>query len=133
MGNIFQETLEKHQAAARALGKHLGSCTVCSIRDNYFCDDWQRLLTEALAAPQYPAAPDVIKACACPLNNSILIACFVCNWGHLTECHAPQTCAEAQCSHYCAQLADEGLVSKAEERPGAAIAGAILDTTGRRA
>lgn len=133
MGNIFQETLEKHQAAARALGKHLGSCTVCSIKDNYFCDAWQGLLTAALAAPQYPCAPDVIHAGACPINNSTPMACFFCSWGHLTECHAPQTCEQAQCSHYCAQLADGSLVRKAEERPGAAIAGAILDGIRRRA
>jgi len=26
--------------------------------------------------------------------------CMFCEFGHLTECHHPMNCEEAQCSHY---------------------------------
>ena len=30
-----------------------------------------------------------------------------CMYGHLTECHYPQTCDEAECSHYKAEMESE--------------------------
>jgi hypothetical protein len=52
-----------------------------------------------LAAPKYPAGIDVIRAGACPIGARQPIACFVCPFGHMTECHHPHDCATAQCSH----------------------------------
>ena len=36
----------------------------------------------------------------CPLGARSSLACTFCSFGHLTDCHYPQTCEEAQCSHY---------------------------------
>lgn len=39
----------------------------------------------------------------CPLNNNERVlptTCMFCPYGHMTECHHPFTCKEAQCSHY---------------------------------
>ncbi|MBA7688532.1 hypothetical protein ES703_97016 [subsurface metagenome] len=36
----------------------------------------------------------------CPLEQVSPMACQVCYFGHMTECHHPLTCSEAKCSHY---------------------------------
>lgn len=36
----------------------------------------------------------------CPTGASSPMACMFCPYGHMTECHYPQTCEEAKCSHY---------------------------------
>ena|ERR1051325_8242226 len=43
----------------------------------------------------YPAPPDNPR-CHCWPNG---MACFFCQCGHLTECHWPKSCQEANCSH----------------------------------
>jgi len=44
--------------------------------------------------PVYPRRK-TIPACRCrqPLQT------FWCPYGHLTECHSPKTCLEAECAH----------------------------------
>jgi len=40
---------------------------------------------------------------SCPLNNYNEVPpmrCMFCPYGHMTECHHPFTCDEAECSHY---------------------------------
>lgn len=44
----------------------------------------------------------------CPINAFSPMACMFCEFGHMTECHYPQTCSEAECSHYQQELAAEG-------------------------
>jgi hypothetical protein len=36
----------------------------------------------------------------CPTQASNPVACTFCPYGHMLDCHYPQTCEEAQCSHY---------------------------------
>lgn len=36
----------------------------------------------------------------CPLGNTSPMACMLCRYGHMTDCHHPLTCEEANCSHY---------------------------------
>lgn len=36
----------------------------------------------------------------CPLGGTNPMACMLCSFGHMTECHYPLTCQEAECSHY---------------------------------
>lgn len=48
----------------------------------------------------------------CPLGAASPMACMFCPYGHLTECHYPYTCQEAQCSHYQTEMeewSDEAL------------------------
>ncbi|OGN90739.1 MAG: hypothetical protein A2Z70_01285 [Chloroflexi bacterium RBG_13_48_17] len=35
----------------------------------------------------------------CPLNMHGATACFFCSCGHMTVCHHPLTCEEADCTH----------------------------------
>ena len=40
---------------------------------------------------------------SCPMNDNDPVAplkCMFCSYGHMTECHHPFTCDEAECSHY---------------------------------
>lgn len=43
----------------------------------------------------------------CPLGGLSPLACQFCQVGHMTECHHPLTCEEAQCGHYQAEIAQE--------------------------
>jgi len=43
----------------------------------------------------YPP-PDENPRCQCWPNQ---LQAFFCAYGHMTECHYPQTCREANCSH----------------------------------
>ena len=39
----------------------------------------------------------------CPMNDNEQVPpmrCMYCPYGHMTECHHPFTCDEAECSHY---------------------------------
>lgn len=44
---------------------------------------------------------------SCPLGANTPMACMFCPTGHMTECHYPYSCEEANCGHYQAQLAQE--------------------------
>lgn len=43
----------------------------------------------------------------CPLGGLNPMACMFCSYGHMTECHYPETCEEANCSHYQVEM-EEG-------------------------
>ena len=49
--------------------------------------------------PEYEPGITLIRECRCPRHASHAMACWFCPFGHATECHYPQTCEEAQCSH----------------------------------
>lgn len=36
----------------------------------------------------------------CPRGGFNPMACMFCPYGHMTDCHWPLTCEEAECSHY---------------------------------
>lgn len=40
----------------------------------------------------------------CPLGGANGMACMFCQYGHMTFCHHPFTCEEANCSHYQAEM-----------------------------
>jgi len=41
---------------------------------------------------------------SCPLGANIPHACMFCVYGHMTECHYPLACDEAECAHYRAEI-----------------------------
>lgn len=49
----------------------------------------------------------LIKEGRCPRGYTAPLACWLCPTGHATECHYPQTCNEAQCSHYMREMPEE--------------------------
>lgn len=107
------------------LGKHLAECKECKPDEGEFCAAWPGLLEMAMDAHEFPTALDVIGAGECPRKAETPVACFLCSWGHITECHAPQTCAEAKCGHYMKEI-----LFGAEFRPARAIAEKILAGSG---
>ena len=44
----------------------------------------------------------------CPLGGTNAMACMFCQFGHMTHCHYPYTCEDANCSHYQAEMEAEG-------------------------
>ena len=51
----------------------------------------------------------------CPIGGASPMACMFCQYGHMTHCHYPLTCDEAECSHYQAELEAEGEVVELDE------------------
>ncbi len=39
--------------------------------------------------------------------GSMPTSCTLCPYGHMLECHYPQTCEEAQCDHYKMEILGE--------------------------
>ena len=55
----------------------------------------------------------------CPQGGANPMACMFCQYGHMTDCHYPLTCDEAECSHYRAEMEAEGeMVELDEEHAG---------------
>jgi len=52
---------------------------------------------------RYPAGIDLVIAKTCPVGANHPMACTFCAFGHMTECHHPLTCSQAECGHYVAQ------------------------------
>ena len=50
-------------------------------------------------APPYEPGIARIKEARCPRGATRLLDCLFCPEGHISECHYPQRCQEAQCSH----------------------------------
>jgi len=53
----------------------------------------------------------------CPLGGTGAMACMFCQYGHMTHCHYPHTCEEANSSHYQSVMAGE-IVELDEEHAG---------------
>jgi hypothetical protein len=47
----------------------------------------------------YPMGIELIEHAACPAGAVFPMACMYCSCGHMTECHYPCTCEEAECGH----------------------------------
>lgn len=62
----------------------------------------------------------------CPIGGSSPIACMFCQYGHMTDCHYPRTCEEAECSHYQEEMAGE-IVELDEEYAGLFDQGGVSD------
>ena len=43
-----------------------------------------------------------------PLGGTSPMACMFCQYGHMTDCHYPLTCEQANCSHYQSEVIDAG-------------------------
>jgi hypothetical protein len=48
----------------------------------------------------YPKGYELANAGKCPNGFTNALACIMCPFGHLTECHSPMSCEEAQCGHW---------------------------------
>ena len=48
----------------------------------------------------------------CPLGHASPMACMFCEFGHMTDCHYPLTCEQADCSHHQAELEAEGYLDQ---------------------
>ena len=44
----------------------------------------------------------------CPLGGASPMSCMFCQFGHMTDCHYPLSCEEANCSHYQEDTIDAG-------------------------
>lgn len=47
-----------------------------------------------------PTGISKIQRGECPVGDKNAIACMLCPFGHILECHYPYTCQQAECSHY---------------------------------
>lgn len=43
----------------------------------------------------------------CPMGAVLPIACMLCDYGHVMDCHYPKSCEEANCYHYQEAIAEE--------------------------
>lgn len=50
--------------------------------------------------PRFPLGMHLIEQGRCPVGARFAMACFLCEYGHATECHYPKTCQQAQCNHH---------------------------------
>jgi len=55
----------------------------------------------------YPLGMDLIESGRCPAGDRTAMACTICLYGHMTECHHPYTCEEANCGHFQGEAIDE--------------------------
>jgi len=51
----------------------------------------------------------------CLIGGASPMACMFCQYGHMTHCHYPLDCEEANCGHYQAYLEAEGEVVELDE------------------
>lgn len=94
---IWQQAAADHTAARDAMIAHLEKCQHCAGHE--YCADGLVLITEAASRGKYPAGIDVIHQKQCPIHATSGMGCMFCTFGHMTECHYPQRCVEADCTH----------------------------------
>jgi len=49
---------------------------------------------------RFPTGILTIERRECKVGGLNPMACMICSYGHMLECHYPHTCEEAECSHY---------------------------------
>lgn len=54
-----------------------------------------------------PTGIGMISRGECPMGAMFPTGCMFCPYGHMLECHYPQTCEQAECSHYKESLEEE--------------------------
>jgi hypothetical protein len=95
---IWEQTRQKNREANQFLQAHINECASC--RDmQRFCETGQKLIDNAASSPKWPEGIDVITSGQCPMNCGSPMGCVFCSFGHMNECHYPQSCEEARCSH----------------------------------
>ncbi len=63
-----------------------------------------------MPAPPRPAGIDLVSTGKCPTAGMTPMACMLCPYGHMLECHYPYTCEEAECHHYQQEMeAEQGM------------------------
>lgn len=67
-----------------------------------------------MTAERYPRGVDLVGSGLCPIGGASPMACMVCEFGHMLECHFPFRCREAECCH---SLAPDGANLDPEEMP----------------
>lgn len=63
-------------------------------------DKSQKAIRELEANSRFPTGIGRIARGECPIGGVLPMACMLCSYGHMLECHYPMTCEEARCSHY---------------------------------
>jgi len=56
---------------------------------------------------QYEPGMAKIDQALCPIGEVNYLACMFCVHGHLLECHHPKNCADANCQHWQARIAED--------------------------
>lgn len=62
---------------------------------------------------KYPRGFDLIREGTCPIGAHTSVACQLCDYGHVLECHHPHDCATAKCLSLAAYDTHEPLERKA--------------------
>jgi len=44
----------------------------------------------------------------CPIGGKSPMACMFCQFGHMLDCHWPDTCEQARCGHYLSEQISPG-------------------------
>lgn len=73
-------------------------------------DEARKAIHEMEAGARFPSGLTRIERGECPYGAFSPMACMACPEGHMLECHAGQTCDEAECNHWQAELEAEGEV-----------------------
>ena len=68
-------------------------------------ESWQRIL-EMEKGSRFPAGIGRIERGECPRGSATPIGCMFCECGHMLECHYPDSCETAECSHYLKEIHD---------------------------
>lgn len=109
---IWERTQKMREVRIERLLLHLDTCGRCAHavwvategREKTVgwpdCEEGRELLRLALYAREFPSGIDVILSSECPVGAESPMTCMVCEFGHMTECHYPDRCAEAQCGHF---------------------------------
>lgn len=71
-------------------------------------DEVADMIKEIEAHSRFPTGAGKIERGKCELGARNPITCMFCSCGHMLECHYPQTCEEARCSHWEEASADDG-------------------------
>ena len=67
----------------------------------------RRNIAEVEATLGRPTGIGKIERGECPRGATSPMACMVCPFGHMLDCHYPYTCEEAECSHYQTEMEAE--------------------------
>jgi hypothetical protein len=75
-----------------------------------FCLELQKQAPNLSKEKAIEMAKNCMPWLSCPAKNNARMtpmACMFCPYGHMTECHFPYYCEDANCSHYRQACEDE--------------------------
>ena len=67
-------------------------------------ESWQRIGARVIY--RFPTGTGRIGRGECPQGLTTPIGCMFCECGHMLECHYPDSCETAECSHYLKEIHD---------------------------